>query len=477
MQAADPIAARAAEGAAAMRAGRFDAAATIYAELSKARPDDPGLLMNLGMARYMAGHPEQAVAPLQKSVGLNPSLAPASLFLGASLLDLGRAREAVPLLERAIAAMPENANAREMLARAYFSTSQYTKAVQQYSTLTTVQANKPKAWDGLVRSYEGISETALAELQRQAPNSPLLELIVADVAVSQEKYAAALAIYRRVMEGTPPVGGLHEAVAEIYERAGKPEWAAKERQAIKPRTAAECARHVAECDFLAGKFRESLAAGLQSTSAAGHYWTIRAANRLATEAVAKLEALPPSVELHLIRAELAQSSGRKTDAVTEVRAALKLSPGNPVIERALADALVQAHDTDEAVPLLERLTREHPDTGLLLMYGDALLQSQQIERAIPILERAAGARDAPVAAHAALGRAYVQMGRYNEALPHLTIGAKDDQDGDTHLQLARAFQALGRPADAQKAMSEYQKLREQAAPSGNAEKPLTPPKN
>ena len=60
------------------------------------------------------------------------------------------------------------------------------------------------------------------------------------------------------------MGGLHEAVAEIYERAGKPEWAAQERRAIKPRPAAECATRVAECDFLAGKFRESLAAGLQS---------------------------------------------------------------------------------------------------------------------------------------------------------------------------------------------------------------------
>ncbi len=148
-------------------------------------------------------------------------------------------------------------------------------------------------------------------MQQQAPDSPLLELVVADVAVSQEKYPAALAIYRRVLEGTPPVGGLHEAVAEIYERAGKPEWAAQEREPSSRAPAAECASRVAECDFLAGKFRESLAAGVQSTSPAGRYWTIRAANRLATEAVARLESLPPSVELHLIRAELAQSGGRQ----------------------------------------------------------------------------------------------------------------------------------------------------------------------
>jgi predicted Zn-dependent protease len=475
-QSSDPIAARAAEGAAAMQAGRFDAAATIYAELTAARPDDPGLLMNLGMARYMAGHPDQALAPLQKAARLNPSLAPASLFLGASLLDLGRSAEAASPLQRAVAAMPENADAREMLARAYLDTSEFTKASDNYRTLATIRPKNPKGWYGLTRAYEGIAEQALDALQQQAPDSPLLELIVADVAVSQEKYPAALAIYRRVMEGTPPVGGLHEAVVEIYERAGKPDWAAQERRAIKPRPAASCAAHVAECDFLAGKFREALAAAAQSSNPAGRYWTIRAANRLATESVARLESLPPSIELHLIRADLAQSSGRKTEAVTEIRAALAMSPGNPALETALADALLQAHATDEAVPLLERLMRERPDTALLFMYGDALLQSQQIERAIPILERTVAAKDAPVAAHAALGRAYVQVGRYADALSHLTVAVKEDQDGDTHLQLARTFQALGRTADAQRAMSEYQRLHQRAAPTANAEQALTPPK-
>jgi predicted Zn-dependent protease len=463
-----------------MQAGRFDEAATIYAELTTARPGDAGLLMNLGMARYMAGHPDDALAPLQKSVRLEPSLAPASLFLGASLLDLGRSKEAAVPLQRAVTAMPQNADAREMLARAYLGTSQFTKAALHYRSLTTIQPDNPKGWYGLARSYEGIAEEALGSLQHESPDSPLLDLVVADVAVTQEKFPAALAIYRRVLDGPPPVGGLHEAVAELYERAGKPEWAAVERHLVRRPTKAECATRAAECQFLEGRFRESLAAAKQSPTLAGRYWTIRAANRLATEAVAHLETLPASVELHLIRAELAQSSGRNTEAVAEVQAALKLSPGNPAIETALAEALLQAHDLDEALPLLERLNRERPSDGaLLFMYGDALLQSQQIDRAIPILERAVTAKDAPISTRASLGRAYVQAGRYEAALPHLIAAAREDEDGDTHYQLARAYQAVGRTADAQKAMAEYQRLRQRTAPSGGAADKaltLTPPK-
>ena len=192
IQAAAALAARAAEASAAMESGRFDAAAAIYGELVSARPDDAGLLMNLGMARYMAGHPDQALAPLQKATRLNRSLAPASLFLGAALLDLGRLDDAVPMLLRAVTLMPGNADAREMLARTYAATSRYSKAVPHYRTLTTLQPLNPKGWYGLARSYEGIAETAFVALQRESPDSPLLELLVADVAATQDKFPAAL---------------------------------------------------------------------------------------------------------------------------------------------------------------------------------------------------------------------------------------------------------------------------------------------
>src|SRR5688500_7042817 len=102
---ADPLVARSAEGAAAMQAQRFDEAATIYEGLVTARPTDAGLLLNLGMARYMAGHIEEAIPPLQKAVKLKPTLAPAALFLGASLLDVGRLKEAAVPLRKAVAAM------------------------------------------------------------------------------------------------------------------------------------------------------------------------------------------------------------------------------------------------------------------------------------------------------------------------------------------------------------------------------------
>ena len=46
-----------------MNDGRFEDAARIYRELLQPLPDDPGLLMNLGMALAMAGREAEAIAP------------------------------------------------------------------------------------------------------------------------------------------------------------------------------------------------------------------------------------------------------------------------------------------------------------------------------------------------------------------------------------------------------------------------------
>ena len=196
-QATDPLGPRSAQGSAAMQAGNYDEAIGIYEELVAARPTDPGLLLNLGMARYMAGRAEAAIPPLQKATKLRPSLAPAALFLGASLLEVGRLKEAASPLQQAVTAMPQNGEAREMLARVKLSLSEYPSAATHYRALTTLDSQNPKAWYGLSRSYQGIAEEAFAALQQQAPDSPLLGLLVAEVAMSTDKFPAALAIYRR----------------------------------------------------------------------------------------------------------------------------------------------------------------------------------------------------------------------------------------------------------------------------------------
>ena len=89
-------------------------------------------------------------------------------------------------------------------------------------------------------------------------------------------------------------------------------------------------------------------------------------------------------------------------------------------------------------------------------YGDTLLRSEGSEAAIPLLERATTL----IEGRAALGKAYVEAGRFKEAIPHLE--AAINADPDLLLPLSRAYKATGRAADADRVLSEYRKRQAQA---------------
>jgi tetratricopeptide (TPR) repeat protein len=88
-------------------------------------------------------------------------------------------------------------------------------------------------------------------------------------------------------------------------------------------------------------------------------------------------------------------------------------------------------------------------------YGDTLLRSEGAEAAIPVLERATSL----IEGRAALGKAYVEAGRFKEAVPHLE--AAIEADPDLLLPLSRAYKATGRAADADRALNDYRKRQAQ----------------
>ena len=120
---------------------------------------------------------------------------------------------------------------------------------------------------------------------------------------------------------------------------------------------------------------------------------------------------------------------------------------------------------------------EHPDAaGASYLLGDVLVARQQPEAAIPHLERALRLDPSLAHAHAVLGRAYALVGRGQEAVPHLEKALAVDEDGSLHLQLARAYRAAGRSADAERTLAQWERLRKaRDEPTAPGARPLTPP--
>jgi len=460
----DDLAAKAVRGKEAMAAGRFDEAAALYAEIVRALPSEPGMLLNLGLALSMAGRPREAIPHLQAALKLRPDLVPASLFLGAAHMELGQAARAVEPLQKVVAAQPENRDARKMLADALLSLERYDSAARHFRKLSEVAPQDARVWYGLGRSCEGLAREAFEGLQRSAPDSPYLLLLVAQAMAAQGKVTSAFLLYREALEKRPGLPEAHEAVARIYEQKGQPDWAATERERARRIPPPDCRSPSLECDFRAGRYTAVLAAATPVTSAEGRYWLSRAVGELAREAFARLGELPPSPEALLLRAEVFRGQRQPPgELIEELKKAAATWPQDLRIRRELATLLFLVHNQEAARPLLEDLLKREPDSAeLTLMLGETFLETQQAPKAVPLLARAVKLDPKLLPAQAALGRAHLELGEAAQAIPYLEAALSTDRDGSLHYQLARAYRATGQTDLASQALSKFQEIQRSA---------------
>ena len=460
----------------AMKEGRFDEAARIYRELLAGLPDDPGLLLNLGMALAMGGHESEAIAPLERAVARKPDLLPAHLFLGSSYLALGEPAKAIAPLERVVAAPSADVEARRMLASAYAETGRHADAAAQLRRVTLIVPRFPAGWYALGHAYNEIAQAAMATFDDRPEHAPWRQLLLADAMLADGRLTDAFATYREIAAQLPSMATIHDSVARIYQRTGHPDWAAQER-ARGVLTPAQCARRKMLCEFRAARYRPALAAALAADDAESRYWRVRAASELARDAFKRLDALPDSRLRREVRATAAMGERRYADAVAELTVALKFAPGDPALLDDLGAAYYAARDYERAVATLSPLLRSDPDNPrLLTISGDSLLQLQRTDEAVAMLRRAVDRDPEDPTPRLALGRAYVQQGDFAAAIPLIEPQLPHDQDGSLHVQLARAYNAVGRKDKAEALLARSQELQRAAQARTAAAQTITPPK-
>ncbi|MES1257559.1 MAG: tetratricopeptide repeat protein [Acidobacteriota bacterium] len=457
---ADDLAAKSERAKTLMAVGRFAEAVPIYKELVSAVPGNPGLLLNLGMAEHMAGNEKEAIPILEAVLKLQPRSMPALMSLGAARLALREPALAIGPLQKAVAAEPENPDARGMLADALNGAEQFDAAAGQYRKLTDLAPNDPRAWYGLGMTYQSVATSAFERLQKLNGKSPFVAALIADTRVQRRQYRSAFYFYSEALKQLPGTHGIHAALAEVYRKTGHSDWAAAEDAKESALAPADCAAHGAECQFLAG--HDLQAAALPRTAAPSPealYWRAKAANELALQSLVRLGQLPPSMELHQLRAEIARDQNQHLESVKEWRAALELAPGNPRLRHELAVSYFLAADYKMALAETEKVLREDPRSPEMnFTAGDSWLRLEEPEKAVPYLRAALAADPKMRAADASLGLSLSRLGKFAEAIPHLERAQELDDDGSLHYQLARAYQAAGNAVRAQAAMAQYQEL-------------------
>ena len=84
--------------------GRNARALEMLSQLSRAAPDDPALLADLGLSEYLNGQADEAVSDLKRAIVLDPAFLPPYLTLASIRAGQRRREEAALLYERALAA-------------------------------------------------------------------------------------------------------------------------------------------------------------------------------------------------------------------------------------------------------------------------------------------------------------------------------------------------------------------------------------
>jgi len=462
-----------------MAEGKFADAVPVYRELNTAVPNNPGLMLNLGMALHMAGEERKSITPLESAVKLDPNLAAAWLFLGAARLQLGQTAAAVDALKTLLRLQPEHGDALQMLATALLSLGRLAEATEQYRKLTELTPESSPAWYGLGRSYESLSVRAFDDLQKATPESAYWLALIAETRLREQQLSSAFYLYRAALEKMPGMRGLHAQVAEVYRRSGHADWASveeeKERQLPEP----DCRTQTLECQFRDRQFLALLASAKGKATPEAYFWRSRAYNELALQAFTRLGQLPPSTEQHELKAHIFTGQKKYAEAVQEWRDAMKLSPTDKQIQKQLSITLKLSQDYAAALPLFQSLLTAQPASAELnYLTGETLLDLQRAEEAIPLLSRATNQDPMLIPARKALARAYLAAGRPGDAVPHLKAALASDENGSLHYQLARAYQATGQASLAKGMLEEYQKRqRSAAAASATAQREveITPP--
>ncbi|MFL6350469.1 MAG: tetratricopeptide repeat protein [Bryobacteraceae bacterium] len=453
---------------------KFAEAVPIYRELVQAVPDNPGLLLNLGMALHLAGRSREAIAPLAHAIKLDPDILPAWLFLGACYLSAGDPERSLEPLERYIRLQPDDPGGHQTLGDALLATSKLRQAVSQYKKLAELEVNNPHAWYGLNRGYAALADAAFQTVEKDAPQSAWWFALIADERVKRRQLRSAFFFYKKAEATQPNLPGLHASIALVYEESGHPDWAKTERQKD---ASGNCTASIQACDFLGGRFEEVIQRG--GTTVEAYYWQSRAFARLAQSAFEHLENLPDSPEIHELRAEQLRARRQNLESANEWRKALAFAPNDERLREELLSSLYRAKDYAAALKLVDELLRENPKSAELnFMKGDILLSSQDAAKAIPYVETALKLKPNLLVARAALGRAYMQAGRQPNAIPHLQAALSIDEDGSLRYQLARAYQATGQTALAKKTLedsAQQQKADREEKSKLEQEMKITPP--
>ena len=202
--------------------GQVREAAALLEESLVWNPEDPQLLVNLGVARLREARYDEALALLERAAELDPDQVMVHVNLAACHLDAGRPAEALAAANRAVELEPRFSQALFLRGRAYAYLGDLASSVSAFESAQRVAPENPAIAQALGFSLVGLDrlDEAVAQFERQVqlvPDhwGPRVDLVQAQLAAGRTDEArSTLAEVERLGAPADQIAMLRAAVEE-----------------------------------------------------------------------------------------------------------------------------------------------------------------------------------------------------------------------------------------------------------------------
>jgi tetratricopeptide (TPR) repeat protein len=210
----------------------------------------------------------------------------------------------------------------------------------------------------------------------------------------------------------------------------------------------------------------SVLRGLEPTDEAILYSAYRVYSDLTAESMLSLSVVAPnSARVHQMMAHELAKQGHSAEAIANYRAALKIDPQLPGLHFELAEMLNTPsvpNGQDEAESEYKAALEVNPlDEQSECRLGDIAVRRNDLNEATERYTRALQLQPDDPQANLGLAKVLMTMGQPQKALPLLEHAVQlDPTDAVAHFRLSTLYRQLGRTADAENELAQYQKYKD-----------------
>lgn len=357
----------------------------------KRDPANAGMHLALAsLAQRSGGTPEAILAELDKATRADPRHAGARLLLIDRYFSTGDVHRALEAAHSAVAAIPDNAQLHEALARCLLRAGDERQALAAYVKLASLAPREPAGYLGQAKLLLSMKDSAgankaLQQLLAFAPKNPEARRLSAAAALQQKQPDKALAASRDLQRDFPskPLGFALEGEVHMTQKRWDQAAVAFRAAMTKPEGALFVAR-----------LSRALIDGNQADEA----------RRVIAEA---LKLHPKDTSMLRQLAATAYNAGDQVQARDFYERALDLAPRDAAMLNNLAWILVEAKDP-KALAMAERAATEAPNQPEVLdTLAQALALNNEAGKAIAALRRAVQLSPAPAPLRLRLARLYL----------------------------------------------------------------------